>query len=91
MAKAPISQTVILTEDGSGIPVVGATLVTIPPVVLATVDNTLASSDRLAATVIGAGTLFDGLYARLTAIAGRGTSLRTRRLALTTRIAALES
>jgi hypothetical protein len=91
MAKAPISQTVFLTEDGTAIPVTSATAVTIPPLLLPTIANTLASSTLVAATVVGLPALFIALYARLTVIAARAEALRLRCLALTTRISALES
>jgi hypothetical protein len=91
VAKAPLSQTLILTEDGSTIQVTADRAVVIPPLVNATVDNTLASSALPAASVVGAPALFIALYARLTAITTRATALRARRLALAPRIAALES
>lgn len=57
MALAPLSQTVILTEDGTVIP--ATVQVTIPPpIVLPTINNTLSNSLMLPSQVPGAHDLF---------------------------------
>lgn len=90
MSKAPLSQTLFLTEDGSIIPVTTANAVVIPPVVAAAIANTLASSILIAGIVLGMTALFEAQDARAAANMDRRTAQRTRRLALTTRIAQLE-
>lgn len=91
MAKAPLSQTIILTEDGSPIPVTADNAAIIPPLIIATIETTLASSGAIASTVIGMQSLFIDLWARAAALSAEAEAVRTLRLAVTDRRVAAEA
>ena len=91
MAKAPLSQTLFLTEDGSKIDVTTANAVTIPPVLPAyTVANTLAGSTLPSAKVAGEPAIYAVLYPRLAAVKALILAERDQRIALTARVTVLE-
>lgn len=90
MTKAPLSQTLFLTEDGSKIDVIAANAVTIPPLTIYTVANVLASSTRLSQQVVGEPAIYAALYPRLSAAKALILADRDRRISLTARVVALE-
>lgn len=93
MAKAPLSQTLFLTEDGSTPAVTIADAVTIPPLIIVpahTVANTLAGSTLPSAQVDGEPAIYAALYPRLSAVKASILADRDRRIALTARVVVLE-
>lgn len=88
MAKAPLSQTLFLTEDGSTVP--NAEAVTIPPLPVFSVANVLASSTRPSRQVVGEAAIYADRYPDLAAAIARRITNANRRDALAARFAALE-
>lgn len=91
MAKAPLSQTIILTEDGSAIPVTADNAATIPPVLpVYTVATTLAGSTLPSAQVVGEAAIYAARYPELAAARARLASLVAERDAIAAQITELE-
>ncbi|MBB4619982.1 hypothetical protein [Sphingomonas abaci] len=90
MAKAPLSQTLFLTEDGSKIDVTTTNAVNIPPPPVYSVANVLASSTRLSRWVVGEPDIYAARYPQLAAEIARRITNANRRDALAARFEALE-
>lgn len=90
MAKAPLSQTLFLTEDGSAVPVTAADAVNVPPPPVYSVANVLASSTRLSRRVVGEPDIYAARYPELAAAIARRIINANRGDALAARFEALE-
>lgn len=90
MAKAPLSQTLFLTEDGSTVPIAIGDAVTIPPLPVFSVANVLASSTRPSRQVVGESDIYAARYPELAAAIARRIANAARADAIAARFAALE-
>ena len=91
MAKAPLSQTLFLTEDGSTIQVTASNAVTIPPARVYTVDNVLAASTQPSRQVVGEPAIYAARYPELAAALARLASLTVERDTIAAQITELET